>query len=518
MGIIKCTNCGADINENSSFCGECGHKVERTENKDVEPEKLNDTITTDNGHKNTDSTEKKDAELKVPFYLSGWFIFLMAFIASFFTLGITYIVAIVLACIRRSKFKDKKLNNNLILGSLIAPIALEIISFVVLTISTIKEDRQINKYIELGQYEEAANYITEKDGMGTGSYVRNMLKIYEAQDDYDGAALFILDEIASDDLLTINSNYIDKLKTYVKLTSDDVTEKINDKLSDIEEAKKAKEEADEKAKKDVKEKETEAKNVEKETIKETKKSDVAQDVSYEEMYRFLDEKGYDTYYIPNDDCLVAMYHYMYQLDNCGVKMSDMMKDSKFVYEMPSFKYVYNCVDTSPVYSFINDSVLDDLKKYYPERAEKIQKDAREAFLSNRQYFQIDSIYSNSIKTKEGINREHLMYDLNMMHYYPEKYDSLDIDTYNPKPQLLSMDNIGKLMNLQGRVTSVDNSNKSISIYPESKEIAPYVYVDVSMLEDESQLTTMGDYISISVVIIGYTNSNEPVAVAVTGNK
>lgn len=272
---MKCNNCGYAF-EDGVFCPECGKKYEEKNVNEISDDVMIDSTDKNLGEKIDDkqNVEVMDEEPSIvipvteqierrelskslmndnekpPFYLRGWFIMVLAFIVAGFSCGLSYIAAFVLAIIRFNKYKNRKGKNLIILGLLILPFVLAVIVGIWTTVSDSRLQNEFSSYLNNKQYEEAVVLVKDNYSEGSLTYNKKMLEIYEAQEDYEGATLLVLDAIANEELSKIEDVYVEKLNVYSNHVSDGTAEKINTKLSEIEKAKeqeaeaKAKEEAE----------------------------------------------------------------------------------------------------------------------------------------------------------------------------------------------------------------------------------------------------------------------------------
>jgi hypothetical protein len=256
---MKCPKCGSEIAEGNKFCSNCGEK-----------------LFSDNTVQNTinDSNAKGIADKKIPFFLQMWFIILVLIIS----MAILGIPGFILFIIRIVKFPERR--KGACIG-LVAYVAIWSILVAYFVYDSGKDQREIEKLVKNGEYENAINYIEEHYNKDTYTYYSALADVYEEKGDYDNAALSVLSFVDTfDELNAVNDSVISDLDEYKTRVSDDVKKKIDTSELAIEQAKAAaqKKAAEEKAAQEA----TKKKEAEEKAAKEAAEKKAAEEKAAKE--------------------------------------------------------------------------------------------------------------------------------------------------------------------------------------------------------------------------------------------
>ncbi len=323
---MKCPRCGSDIADGSKFCSACGYEIAN-----------NNQSTNQNNPQITFNTAKSSDDVKVPFYLRMWFIILVGIFTSF----LFFIPAIVLFIIRIKKFPNNRKGAWIGLDGFASV-------FIFLTVIAIYfseyDNREVDKLIKAGKYDEAIEYVEANYDSSSVTYYKKMADIYEKQGDYDSASSAILTYIeGKDDLNDIPDSIVNKLLDYKNNCSQERNVVIDKALNNIELAKA------ERAEKEKAEKGKDSNSVEVATLQ--KGQNDSTDEAYDEYFdreslleaREMAEESYNentkasngTVYI--DECVVKEFHRLYEkyspnsgeslLDYFGRAYGDMLEES-----------------------------------------------------------------------------------------------------------------------------------------------------------------------------------------------
>ncbi len=217
---MKCQKCGKELSEDARFCGECGNTVDDDSNM---------------AKNDSDSKPKNDSVIleKIPWYCQMWFISIVFWLGSFF-FCIGPVAAVVLFAIRIIKYPK---NRKLAIISGLVQIAIMILSIMCIAYASGAEDRAIKKYLDNNDVSGATNYISEHYSASSYLYYKKTADIYESVGDYDSAARTILDYCSIRDLSTIEEDVTNRLMKYKPNVSSEIALAIEEKNSEIVEAK-----------------------------------------------------------------------------------------------------------------------------------------------------------------------------------------------------------------------------------------------------------------------------------------
>lgn len=266
---MKCENCGAEFNT-GSFCPNCGAKC----NEEASGIKSDIKVIYDKRGTEVekDKEQTKKAE-KMPWCFSIWFIIII----SILTFWIFWIPGVILAIIRFLKYKEKRGSSAVLALLLGIPCGVLVFALVSELVSASKAEKQLNAYIENGQYAEAQELIDQEYAVGTLSYVEKSARLYELQGMYDEAVnLWVEYCNAEYKPIDIPDYRIDKLNGYVEKYGSELQSETVDKIQTLinnKELARAKEKAEKEAKEAEEKAEKEAKKAEEKAAKEAKEAE-----------------------------------------------------------------------------------------------------------------------------------------------------------------------------------------------------------------------------------------------------
>lgn len=156
---------------------------------------------------NTDEINENTANpVKVPWYLSTWFIVLVFFITFIFILGIP---AIILAIVRFVKYKKNRVGSGILMSITVSIPVL----FIILVCVMVNQEGKADRLIKEGRYAEAQAYLDDRiSNSNDYLYYRQYADLYIAQGMFDEAVQKLIEYSDKKDVCDWESSFIGKLE------------------------------------------------------------------------------------------------------------------------------------------------------------------------------------------------------------------------------------------------------------------------------------------------------------------
>ena len=144
--------------------------------------------------------------VKVPWYLSTWFIVLVFIITFMFSLGIP---AIILAIVRFVKYKENRVGSGILMSITVSTPVL----FIILVCVMVNQEGKADRLIKEGRYAEAQAYLDDRISSSNDYlYYRQYADLYIAQGMFDEAVQKLVEYSDQKDICDWENSFIEKLE------------------------------------------------------------------------------------------------------------------------------------------------------------------------------------------------------------------------------------------------------------------------------------------------------------------